>query len=136
MRPKTMIAVVATVAAVGGTFAWLEYHRVPAPTATLESDVRLTATQLWAAFSEDEVAAGARFNGKVVEVTGTVKDVTTGEDGPVEVMLDTGDPVSGVVCVMEPGVTAVYPVGRTVRVKGVCTGMLLDVVLVRCTSVP
>lgn len=134
MRPKTMIAVAATVAVVAGIYAWREYDRAPASTAAMGSDITLTAQELLEAFVNDETAANARFNDKVVEVSGTVRSITTSE-GRTEVVLETGDALAGIICSFESGTTVAWAQGDAVRVKGVCTGMLMDVVLVRCTPV-
>jgi hypothetical protein len=59
--------------------------------------------------------------------------MTLESEGRTEVILETGDPLAGIVCSFESAAPPAIVVGDTVRVKGVCTGMLMDVVLVRCT---
>lgn len=135
MRPKTMIAVAATVALVGGVYAWLEYNRKPASTSDLSAEISISAADLLKAFADDELTANVRFNDRVIEVSGTVISSDVGEDGRTEVLLDTGDPLANVSCSFEPGTEPQWRAGTEARVKGICTGMLMDVVLVRCTPV-
>lgn len=135
MRPRTIIAIAATVAVVGAFFAWKEYDRRPASTASMRPDITIPAVDLLAAFQADESAANMTYNDKVLEVSGTVKELVLVEDGPPEVVLETGDMLAGVSCSFEAGAEVPWEVGQEARIKGICTGMLMDVVLVRCTPV-
>lgn len=130
-----MIAVAATVAVVGAFFAWKEYDRRPASTASLAPDITIAASELLADFQADENTANTTYNDKVVEVSGTVKELLLHEDGPPEVILETGDMLAGVSCSFEAGAEVPWEVGQEARIKGICTGMLMDVVLVRCVAV-
>ncbi|MBK7298774.1 MAG: hypothetical protein IPI91_20050 [Flavobacteriales bacterium] len=66
MRPKTMIAVAATIALVGGgRYAWSEFNRGLAETDTMPVKESVTADALYQAFSSDEKAATDRFVGHV-----------------------------------------------------------------------
>ena len=93
-----MIAVAATVAVVGGIFAFREYNRPVASTASLSSDIVIGADALLNAFLSDETAANKQFNDKVVEVSGVVRSVAPESEGRTEVILETGDPLAGIVC--------------------------------------
>jgi hypothetical protein len=128
-----MIAVAVTVAVVGGIIAFREYNRPVASTTSLKSDVIIDADDLLNAFLGDEAAANIQFNDKVVEVRGAVRSIAPEFEGRTEVILETGDPLAGIVCSFESGPPPAIQVGDTVALKGVCTGMLMDVVLVRCT---
>ncbi|MBV6403792.1 MAG: hypothetical protein IT228_09655 [Flavobacteriales bacterium] len=133
-RIAILVALLALVG--GGWYAWREYHRTAAPTSALEAAETMTAEALLKAYTEDENAANARFNGKVLLVTGTVREVKTPENGLVDVVLETGDPLAGVVCQFaQADVPATLTAGAPARIKGVATGLLMDVVLQRCASV-
>lgn len=139
MKIKTMIAVAATVAVVGAIFAWTEYNRGVAGVASMASVAKLQAPELLAEFTADEDAATAKFVGtkeQAIEVTGTIRSMENSDNGKVTVVLETDDALAGIVCEFaEADVPETWRAGATVTVKGICTGMLMDVVLVRCAPV-
>ena len=71
-----------------------EYNRTVQGAADLEAAEKLEAAALLQAFTTDEAAANARFNEKVVEVSGKVKSSSAPENGKVSVTLETGDPLA------------------------------------------
>ena len=92
---------------------------------------RVSAAHLIKAFATDEIAADAKYGGKVVEVHGTLRRII--EDGG-RIIWMIGDSTSSihVSCYLERGnaekVVAASR-GAEVRVKGVCTGLLSDIML-------
>ena len=87
----------------------------------------------------DEAAATATYVGtteQAVQVSGTIRAMEPSGDGKVTVILETGDPLAGVTCEFaEADVPGTWRSGTEVSVKGICTGLLMDVVLVRCAAV-
>jgi hypothetical protein len=66
--------------------------RVPAPKpAPAPQPLRVTATQLSTEYQSNEVAADAKYSGKELEVTGTVKSIDSGMFGSATVMLEGAD---------------------------------------------
>jgi hypothetical protein len=139
MRAKTMIAVAATVAVVGGIYAWMEYDRGHTGTADRPVMAKVLATDLYAAFQMDEVAATKQFVGateQVIEVSGTIRSIDRAGDGISNVVLATDDDMAGVVCEFNSAdLPKEWAEGASVTLRGICTGMLMDVVLVRCVAV-
>ena len=131
-----MIAVAATVALVGGIFAWREYSRGHQDTSSVTPVHTLSANALLQAFQQDEAAAMATYVGaseQVVQEDGTIAAMENDGTGRVNVVLATDDPMAGVVCeFQEQDVPSNWRAGAEVSIKGICTGMLMDVVLVRC----
>ncbi|MBI1223646.1 MAG: hypothetical protein GC192_00285 [Bacteroidetes bacterium] len=119
-----------------GIFGYMQWNKPHQDIAAAKSDVTITATDLVAAFDSNEDEANAKYNDKIVEITGTVKE-TTQADGKTNVSLDAGDSMSGVTCELDdlstPKRTTFNP-GEQVTFKCTCTGKLLDVVLVRCVE--
>lgn len=115
-------------------YGWNEYNRPPAGTAGAAAEVVISADSLLLAFTADESAANARFNEKVVEVSGKVREVKP-EGSKVNVSLETDDALAGVVCEFPADQPLSLRAGDQVRIKGVCTGYLIDVILVRCSTV-
>ncbi len=133
-RTVILIALLAVIA--GGWYAWREYNRTAEPTSELEATETIEAAALLQAYTADENAANTRFNGKVLLVSGTVREVKSPENGLVDVVLETGDPLAGVVCQFaQADVPATLTAGAPARIKGISTGLLMDVVLQRCAVV-
>ncbi len=95
----------------------------------MKTDVKIASPFLLEAFEEDEENANALYLDKILEVTGEVTKVDSGEK--LTVYLDAGNPLSQVICQLEENENELPDVGEKVTVKGVCTGYLMDVVLVR-----
>jgi hypothetical protein len=103
-----------------------------------EPDYVLEARALFLAFEFDEAAANAKYLDKVIEVSGAVREVTEDEKGRLSITLDTGNDFFGVLCELQadaPWRKADFRAGEPVVFKGLCTGMAMDVVLVRCVRI-
>jgi hypothetical protein len=130
------ILLIGGVLAIGAAVvAYLIYNKPHQNMDKATADIQITASELLSAFESDESAANAKFLDKIVAVTGEVRETSTTEEGVTTIVLDTGSAMSGIVCELdtltEHPKTDFQP-GETITVKGVCTGMLMDVVLVRC----
>jgi hypothetical protein len=109
------------------------YYLYNKPVASLErkkADVATTSVDLLNAYVNDEAAANTTYLGKVVEVTGPVSLVTD-EGGKIKVYLDTGNPMSAVICELAEGPMPDLKTGETATLKGLCSGYLSDVVIVQ-----
>lgn len=124
MRVRTIIITGATVALVGGIFAWREYSRGHVDTSARDAVARVTAAELLSAFQADEQAATARYVGtseQVIEVAGSIRSMEEQEPGRWNVVLETGQE-PGVECELA-SVPEQWSPGASVVVKGICTGM-------------
>lgn len=106
----------------------------------------LSPNELQGAFVKDEAAAKTTYEGKVVQVNGTISSIASPTDTNVVVLLTIeGDAASNVSCQMDPafnsrmnGIAA----GSVISVKGICNGSKKDdlfgshdVLLNRCVIV-
>jgi hypothetical protein len=139
MNKKTILLVLGAALIAGGGYAWIEYDRKPASTADVDATAQVSAEDLLKAFTADEQAATARFVGtveQVIEVSGTIRSVDPVGNETTNVVLETGNDLAGVVCEFaNKDLLPHWRPGARVKVKGVCTGVLMDVVLVRCAAV-
>lgn len=92
--------------------------------------IKIPATELFLAFTENEKKAAEKYNGKVLEVTGTVSAVETNQQGQTIIRLQSNDVLFGINCSMEQKTTV--QVAATVTIKGSCSGFTTDVVLIHC----
>jgi hypothetical protein len=98
---------------------------------------KMKAAELVAEYDKDEKAANAKYLGKVVEVRGIISEKVKDAKGTYNVTLQAED-LAGVGCQFDQ--TLVNDVkslkeGQEVYIKGICTGVLMDVVLVDCVCV-
>jgi len=111
-----------------------EYNRTNPDTSSLKALVDIDAVSLVKEFEQDEAKAYKQYNGKVLSVKGHI--IRIEKSGETEKLtLGTNNSMSGVICELQ---TSELPklkelvTTQEVRIKGICTGMLLDVILVRC----
>ena len=118
--------------------AGVGYYMYNKPVASLENkkpDVEVAASKLISDYEADEKTANEMYLGKVVEVTGQVAG-TAVEDGKTKVQLETGNPMSMIICELEDGGEAVsVKAGDEIKIKGLCSGYLSDVILVQASLV-
>jgi len=135
MKKKEIILTLLTIliATVFG-YAWNEYHRQPADTKYMAEQEKIEAMALVKEFTTDETTANRLYNDKVVSVKGTVLKIENNGDVR-DIVLGNETSPQGVICEFQAKhkkeADKIRP-GQQITVKGVCTGMLLDVVLVRC----
>ncbi|MBL7962309.1 MAG: hypothetical protein JNM31_00565 [Flavobacteriales bacterium] len=136
MQRRTVILLVGLAAIAGaGFYAWSEYERKPKGAAELKVDEVLSATDLLAAYVADEAAADARFASKVLEVSGTVEGSEVQGD-KLNIFLSTGDPLQRIACEFDAASAPSLNAGDAARVRGICAGYNLDVLLQRCAIAP
>lgn len=131
---KSLVFLVVVIALAGGAFAYLQYNKPHRDTADEQAAYILSAPTLFAEYELEEAAANTKYLDKLLLVKGELASVTTAADGTTSLMLTTEDPISGISVQLLPGEEeklAAYEVGDEIGIKGICTGKLMDVVLVR-----
>lgn len=135
---KKVILVILLLAVASGIGYYI-YNKPPEGVANKKADYSLSPSELLAEFQKDEEAANAKYLGKVVELKGAILEIVPGEDMEMQLILDTGDIMSRVSCVMDEEYNTFLErklkSGDTVTIKGFCTGMTMDVVIDRCVIV-
>jgi uncharacterized protein (UPF0333 family) len=131
---RLVILIVLLAGVAGGIYAWREYNRRAEGTSDLKAIAAKQAGELVKEFEADENKANTAYNDKVVSVQGTIVKVER-NDSTQTVILAGESAMAGVVCQFEPEqnkrLEALKP-GQAIKIKGVCTGALMDVILVRC----
>src|SRR5690606_22915754 len=98
----------------------------------------VSASELITAFEEHERAANDKYPGKVVEVHGTVAEVLEKQNSSGLLLGDTSTG-SRVSCTLEgenDDMAYGLRAGDALTLRGICSGRLLDVVLVDCRIIP
>lgn len=132
---KILLAVlaIAVIGAVVGYFMWNKPHE---DMSKAKVDIAIDAAQLFNDYNTDENGCNAKYLDKVIVVSGKVKE-SSKDAGSVKVSLETGKDF-GVICTLDETVTHArteFPVGETIKLKGRCSGLNLDVQLDHCVEV-
>lgn len=133
---KVLAALLLVVVLIAAVIAYF-YYKKPADIRQSAAHYETTASDLLAAFNNNEATANARYLDKVVTVEGAISKIDLDGGNPT-VFLETGDPMASVTCSFyETEIAALknLKAGTTIKVKGVCTGILMDVVLNKCSIV-
>lgn len=101
-------------------------------------DVVVTAPDLYKAFSADEEYANEIYMNKIVEVVGVLEKIEVNQDSSMNIILASGEPMGNVICTFENPEAikeSSLKEGNNITVKGICKGMLMDVLLNNCILV-
>lgn len=133
---KKFVAAIAVMLLAGALVGWYLYNKKPADTRKQTPTTEIVATDLVKSFQQNEMEANRQYVNKLIIVSGKVAGNNIDKDGHATVFLDTGDPLAAVTCSFyneEAETVKNIPTGTAVRIKGICTGILTDVVLNKCS---
>lgn len=118
--------------------AYYQYNKPSRNLTHEQADLSIEAIDLYKQFSENEAAANKQYLDKVVQVRGSLKAINRGPDGSLNLTLASGHEMGDVTCEIPAANVpqgANLQTGQNITVKGQCTGILMDVVLVKCVLV-
>ncbi|MFW5645632.1 MAG: OB-fold protein [Bacteroidota bacterium] len=104
----------------------------------LKPAYEITAETLYFEFSENEATANEKYLDKVLQVTGILKDMEIKSDSTWNLVLKTSDPHGSVVCSFDDYTLPkqhLLEAGNMITVRGICSGMLMDVLLNNCVLI-
>ena len=135
---KKLIGIGFLLALLGLGVGYFMYNKPHQNMEKAEADMTLEATTLFSAFESNEAEANEKYLDKIIKISGTIKEVNIDEEGNISLTLESGNELFGVICQMDnltKQEKTDFKIGEPVTLKGICTGMLMDVVLVRCVVV-
>ena len=131
-----------------GFGAWLgisEYNRTNKDVSNVKADIKITAKELIHQYEANDSSADKKYSGKIIEVSGNIKDIKKDEAGYYTVVLGDTANMSSVRCSMDTvhrQDAAMLMPGSSATVRGYCTGfnkddmgLGSDVILNRCVIV-
>lgn len=92
---------------------------------TTPKGAAVTAIDLVKSYQENESKADSLYNGKMMEVSGSVKESKI-ENGKTAIMLQSADSTASVYFILKDSLEPLK-VGSQLTLKGMCTGFLGDV---------
>ena len=140
MRPviRNLLLFVIILGVAGGIIGLYMYNKKNPDLSKAKADFALQVSELVSEFNQDEASASSKYIDKVVEVTGTVATIEIKSDSTLNITLADEDQMSGVICTF-PGIVNPASIeikeGEIITVRGVCSGMLMDVLLNDCVLV-
>jgi len=135
MVKKILVAVI--IVAVLAAVAFIAVYNKPHQSVD-NVDTEVTAIQLIEAFDNNEVVANETYLDKVIEVKGKVRQVLKQQNSFVVLLGDDSSLMSGVSCTLDnkdDSLAYGLKPGDELVIRGICTGYLLDVVLINCKIV-
>jgi len=101
-------------------------------------DFLLTASQLANEYNLDPAASDVKFIDRIIEVTGNISDISTDQNEAIVFILRDNEMETGILCTLtqeaKTDAAALKP-GDRITIRGMCTGMLFEVVLNKCVIV-
>jgi hypothetical protein len=138
MKTYVKIALfIVTFIALSGILAALYLYNLKATDMSkAKPDFIISAPALLKAFEDDETAASAKYIEKVLEVTGIIASVKSGENNILSVSLVAGSDMSSVICTF-PAIAdhSKFRTGDEITLRGECSGFLMDVLLNNCAAI-
>ncbi len=127
------VKILSVVAVLGIITGFYFYNKPVSSTKSKHADLIIRSEDLFNEFSNDENTANKKYLDKIISISGEVTTIAN-EDGLSIVTLKTNSDMFGVICKIESNDDKVKTLkaGDNIKVKGSCTGMLMDVVMVRC----
>lgn len=139
-KKRILLAVLLIVIA-ATIYLYQEYNRTNVNISLAEPLYTVSANQLIMAFSGDDSVASRKYVGKIISVTGMVKNIDRDDQGHFTLSLGDTSSTSSVRCSVDSiysSRAASLKRGMSVLVKGNCTGynedelLGLDVIVNRC----
>ena len=128
---KLLIALIILVIIAAG-FGYYMYNKPLSSTSSMSTEFTMQAGELLEEFENDEEKANASYLDKVIEITGKIQKVES-KNGTTSIYLDSDNPLSSVIFQLEEPNSTILE-GQLITLKGICTGYLMDVVLVRAVK--
>lgn len=133
---KKIVYALGLMVLLGGGIAVYQYNKPHRDIRQAKVDFEISAQDLFREFSADETAANEKYLDQIMLVSGEVQRVHQQEGQPLKIIL-RGDGMFGVRCELDPLTKHQrkdFQEGERLAFKGICTGMLMDVVMVRCVE--
>lgn len=137
MKIKKIIIGILVFAIIGAFVAYKMYNKPHVNVAAASADISLTADEILNDFSSDENAANLKYLEKIIAVKGVVSEINIEKEKGI-ITLKTNDDFGSVLCHLSDEATKklnLLKEGQAIIVKGICTGFLMDVILVKCEFV-
>jgi hypothetical protein len=133
MNRGKIIIVILIFAILGAFVGYKIYNKPHIDVAEKLADISISANEILSEFAADETTANTKFLDKIVAVKGVILETRIEKEKGI-ITLKTNDDFGSILCHLSAKSTKKMDklkVGKIVIVKGICTGYLMDVILVK-----
>jgi len=133
MKFKKIILGILVVGIVGAFVAYKIYNKPHLDITEASADITISANNLMQDFSSDENTANTKYLDKIIQVKGVISETKIENEIGI-ITLKTNDNFGSILCHLSKEATKkinTLKEGQTITVKGICTGYLMDVILVK-----
>lgn len=133
MNKKKIIIGILVLGIIGAFVGYKMYNKPHVDVAEASADITISANKILEAFSTDETTANKKYLDKIVAVKGEIAEMKTEKEKGI-ITLKTNDDFGSILCHLSEASTkkmSALKEGQTITVKGICTGYLMDVILVK-----
>ncbi len=110
------------------------YNQSHVNVSEVSPDITLLSQDLLNDFENNELEANSKYLDKIIEVNGIISNISTNKNKGI-ITLSDKDAMGGVICHLsseEHTKIMSLKKGQNIKIKGLCTGYLMDVILVKC----
>jgi len=130
---RNLLIAILALGIIGGGIGYNMYNKSHDDLNASSADFSVTPKVLFEEFETDETSANTKYLDKTIEVKGIIKSLELSTNS---IYLDTGNEMYAIKCEFENSVGLnSYEAGSEVIIRGVCSGLLMDVVLNRCVII-
>lgn len=132
MKIKKIIIGILVLGIIGAFIAYKMYNKPHVNVEEASADISITADKILNDFSSDENLANLKYLDKIIEIKGVISEINI-QKGIITI--ETNDDFGSVICHLSEEASrkiSGLQEGQIIVVKGICTGFLMDVILVKC----
>ena len=105
----------------------------PKVTSDSNPSVTISASKLYKEYNENEIAADEKYKGKIIEVTGVIRDIGNDIMDNAYITLVGNEYFGDIQCYFnEKSVVAKLSKGKRITIIGSCSGLLMNVQMDNC----
>ncbi len=108
-------------------------NQSPKVTSDSNPSVTISASKLYKEYNENEIAADEKYKGKIIEVTGVIRDIGNDIMDNAYITLVGNEYFGDIQCYFnEKSVVAKLSKGKRITVIGSCSGLMINVQINNC----
>ena len=134
MNKKKIITIILGIGIISLFIAYQIYNKPHVNVSDTKSDITITADQIINDFSSDETKANRSYLDKIIKISGVISELKVVKQKGI-ITLKTNHDFGSVLCHLSDKASQKInslKEEQTLTLKGICTGFLMDVILVKC----
>lgn len=132
MKAKFIIGII-FIGVIAVSAGFFMYQKPSEKTVGRKAAYTVQAMELFNEFNDHEASANEKYLNKILLVEGRIAEISAVDSVGLTILLETSNPLFGVSCQLPEGLGGrTLKRGENARIRGLCTGKLMDVVLIKC----